>query len=135
MDSPTSSSSPSGDLGSDRSVYDNLSEIRRSNQRKYLKYLVESGHDEYEKDLDEYMVPLAVSRLYNNKFEPSDKYGLEEDLLLIEVTEAKQGSQLTSDNYKPRLELLNQIEDEHVNYLFRDCSILGPKLTSRQDLV
>lgn len=86
-------------------------------------------------DLDEYLVPPTVWTLYENKFKPSDAYDSEENLLLAEVTEAKQGSPLTVDNYKPRLELLNQIEDVHVNYEFQDCFVVGPTLTPRPDLV
>uniref|UniRef100_A0A8D8NVP9 Helicase MOV-10 n=3 Tax=Culex pipiens TaxID=7175 RepID=A0A8D8NVP9_CULPI len=86
-------------------------------------------------DLDEYLVPRTVWTLYENKFKPSDAYDSEENLLLAEVTEAKQGSPLTMDNYKSRLELLNQIEDVHVNYEFRDCFVVGPTLTPRPDLV
>uniref|UniRef100_A0A8D8BL16 (northern house mosquito) hypothetical protein n=1 Tax=Culex pipiens TaxID=7175 RepID=A0A8D8BL16_CULPI len=86
-------------------------------------------------DLDKYLVPPTVWTLYENKFKPSDAYDSEENLLLAEVTEAKQGSPLTVDNYKPRLELLNQIEDVHVNYEFQDCFVVGPTLTPRPDLV
>lgn len=87
-------------------------------------------------DIPEYEVPEAVRKLYANKFKPSALYGLEENLLLIEVTAAKkQGAQLTPENYKPRLELLNQIEDEHVNKEFRKCFITGPTLIPRPNLV
>lgn len=54
---------------------------------------------------------------------------------MAEVAEAKQGLPLTVSNYKPRLELLNQIEDEHVNKEFRRCFILAPTLVPKPNLV
>ncbi|XP_039449832.1 putative helicase MOV-10 [Culex pipiens pallens] len=86
-------------------------------------------------EIAEYEVPEAVRRIYENKFKPSATFGTEENLLLAEVAEAKQGLPLTVSNYKPRLELLNQIEDEHVNKEFRRCFILAPTLVPKPNLV
>ncbi|KAL9702497.1 hypothetical protein quinque_006015 [Culex quinquefasciatus] len=86
--------------------------------------------------LDDYEVPAAVKTLCATNFKRTDAYGPEEDALLAKVTEAKKrGSQLTVENYREQLKLLNQIEDEHLAKEFGENVVVGPSLEPRRDLV
>lgn len=81
-------------------------------------------------------MPAAVKTLCATNFKRTDAYGPEEDALLAKVTEAKKrGSQLTVENYREQLKLLNQIEDEHLAKEFGENVVVGPSLEPRRDLV
>lgn len=74
--------------------------------------------------LKPYEVPEPIRTLCASNYCRSDGWTPEVDALLAELELIKGGSvPLGLGNYRDRLRLLNQIEDEHLNGVYRECCL------------